>query len=96
MIINETLLLGYRSRTFNVYERQIEEDWARDDKDGVSDLIDGWVRTVASESDFNESKIDQIVEKIVAHMLGRRESGISPFAAVDEIRLLMIEKGLNP
>ncbi len=87
--------LGHMPRTLNTYEIQLEKSW-NGNKVDVCDLIDGWVRTVATGSDLKVQEIDAIIDGITSYMTGRYDDEISPCAAVDEIRLLMIEAGLKP
>jgi hypothetical protein len=83
---------GYQPRTLSVYERQIEEAW-NNNKTGVPDIVDGWVRTVGCH--LPEGRLDVIADDVVDYIRGRFESDLSPFAAVEEIRGRMIEHGLK-
>ncbi len=87
---------GYTPRRYNVYELQLQADLADGNVASVNDLIDGWVRTVAIETDLTETQVDAIVEKIWAAVADFREREHSPFAVVEEIREMMMEERLSP
>ena len=94
--IDTSHIRGYQPRKLNLYEQQIENEWKAGNVNAVLDLVEGWVRTITTETDLKQQVIDQHIEEISEHMNRRFGDDISPFAAVDEIRMEMAEKGLTP
>lgn len=84
---------GYRPRQLSAFERQIENEWPKVQE--VDDLLDGWIRSAASSTDLDENATVAIIASAKNQAVNCRRRRVSPFAAVDEFRQLLITKKLD-
>jgi hypothetical protein len=86
-------VLGYMPRKLNTFESQILKSWG--DTADVIGIIDGWVRTVTTETDLTETQKDTIIDELAEYVRVRRDEMVSPIGLIGEIRTMMTEHGLS-